>query len=351
MAPTFFIGVMTFVFILLMFQMLRLTEFILIHDVSLRTVLHIMSYLSISFLPAILPMSLIFAIVLSYNRLTNDSEIIAMKSLGMSMWPLVAPGIALGILVGSISSYVAFKVGPWGNRQFEVLVTDISNSKIVTAIKEGTFSEGFFDLVVYTNKIDDNTDELEHVFIYDERDSENPTTIIAEKGQILSEKRFDSYKAFVRLFNGDIHKNSEDGHTKIHFETYDLNITNPIDKKTRNKSMESLNYADLRNLLNTVTDPKELRKYRKEFHKRVSLSFACLLFVLLGIGLGCRTNSRSGKSGGGVMSVVVIVAYWILYIVGDSLAKNPSLPIILCSWLPAIVLLPVSFWLVRLRWN
>ncbi|NQZ19075.1 MAG: LptF/LptG family permease, partial [Bdellovibrionales bacterium] len=144
-------GVYIFVFIILMFQMINLTDTLLQHDVSLRTLIHLLSYMSISFLPALLPMSLIFAIILSYNRLTNDSEIIAMKSLGLSMWPLIMPGIALGLVVSIASGYMTFKIGPWGNRRFELLITDIANSKIVSAIKEGTFSEGFFNLVVYTN--------------------------------------------------------------------------------------------------------------------------------------------------------------------------------------------------------
>ena len=351
MTPTFFIGVTVFIFILLMFQVLRLTEYLLIHDVSIRTVIHLMSYMSISFLPAILPMSLIFSIVLAYNRLTSDSEIIAIKSLGISMWPLIAPGLVMGIVVSCLSALMAFQVGPWGNRQFELLVNDIGNSKLVTAIKEGTFSEGFFNLVVYTNSIDPDTDELQKVFIYDERDSKNPTTIIAEKGQIMSEKSFDSYKAFVRLIDGDIHKNTEEGHTKIHFKTYDLNISNPIEKKTRDKSLPSLTYGDLKELFVEELEPKVMRNYKKEFHKRFALSAACLLFVILGIGLGCRTHHRSGRSGGGVMSVGAIVVYWVLYIIGDSLAKNPSLPIWLCAWLPIILLTPPSLFMIRRNWN
>ena len=174
MAPTFFLGVIVFVFILLMFQVLRITETLLMHDVSLRTVTHIVSYMSISFLPAILPMSLIFAIVLSYNRLTNDSEVIAMKSLGMSMWPIVMPGLVLGIIIAILSGYVSFKIGPWENRQQELIMTDIVNSKLISAIKEGTFSESFFDLVVYTNKIDTSNSELQKVFIYDQRNDSKP---------------------------------------------------------------------------------------------------------------------------------------------------------------------------------
>ncbi len=351
MVPTFFVGVISFVSILLLFQVLKLTDTLLQHDVSLRTLVHLLSYLSISFLPAILPMSLIFAIVLSYNRLSGDSEIIAFKSLGLSMWPIVFPGFALGLAVAIASGYTSFKIGPWGNRQFEVLINDIGNSKISSQIGEGTFSSGFFDLVVYANKINKETEELEKVFIYDERDESSPTTIISEKGKIVSEKSFNSYKAFVRLTNGDIHKISEGGHTKIHFETYDLQIVEPTNTKIRDKSINSLTYSDLRKLLSTTMDKQAWRKYSYEWHKRFALSFACLLFVLIGIGLGCRTNSRSGKSGGGVISVGVIVVYWVLFIIGNSLLKNPAVPIWLAAWLPSFILLPGGLFLMRKNWN
>lgn len=350
MIPTLIIGLITFISVLLMFQMLRLTDYLLQHDVGLRTLLHLLSYMSISFLPALLPMSLIFAVILAYNRLSADSEVIAFKSLGLSMWPLLAPALALGVFVATFSAYTTFRVGPWGNRQYELLITEISNSKIISAIQEGTFS-GFFDLVVYTNKINRLTDELENVFIYDERDKKNPTTIISEKGQIMSEKSFDSYKAFVRLINGDIHKMTKDGHTKINFKTYDLQITEPTAKSTRDKSMESLTYEDLTQLLRTEQDSQKLRNYQFEWHKRFSLSFACVLFALLGVGLGCKTNVRAGKSGGGLLSVAVIVIYWLLFVVGNNLSKSPDFPLVLGAWLPSIILLPASFYFLKKNWN
>lgn len=350
MVPTFFVGLISFVAILLLFQVLNLTDTLLQHDVSLRTLIHLLSYMSISFLPAILPMSLIFAIVLSYNRLSADSEIIAMKSLGLSMWPIIAPGLTWGVVISLVSAYTSFQIGPWGNRQFEVLITDIGNSKKISLIGEGTFS-GFFDLMVYANKINKDTNELEKVFIYDERDPSSPTTIISDRGKVVSEKSFNSYKAFVRLTDGDIHKISEKGHTKIHFSTYDLQIIEPSNKKIRDKSMNSLTYKDLQTLIGTTEEAKKLREYRYEWHRRMALSFACLLFVLLGIGLGCRSNNRSGKSGGGVTSVGVIVGYWIIFVIGNGLVKYPSVPIFVAAWLPAFILLPLSLFLLRRNWN
>src|SRR5690606_28280616 len=96
--PAFLLGIFVFVGILLMFQALRLTEFVLVHGVSAGTIFSIMLYLSVSFLPVILPMSLLFSVLLTYSRLSNDSEIVAFKSLGLSMIQLAAPAVVLAVV-------------------------------------------------------------------------------------------------------------------------------------------------------------------------------------------------------------------------------------------------------------
>src|SRR5690606_16316942 len=111
-----------FVFILLMFQVLRLTEFVLVHGVDWKASLSIMGYLTISFLPAVLPMSLLFAVLLTFSRLSSDSEIVAFKATGLHLGYLLVPALLLGIMVAAFSAHTAFFSAPWGNRQFEVMV-------------------------------------------------------------------------------------------------------------------------------------------------------------------------------------------------------------------------------------
>ncbi len=350
MIPTFFLGIISFTFILLMFQILKFTDTFLQHSIGLFTLFHLLSSLSISFLPIILPMSLVLSIVLTYNRLSGDSEIIAMKSLGLGMGPLIAPGIVLGLVTTILSGYTSFKTGPWGHRQFELIITEITSSKIITDIREGTFS-GFLDMVIYSNKIDKKTKEHKNVFIYDERKSSDPTTIIAEKGEFFVKKSLNSYQASMHLTNGHIHKSSELEYTKIHFQNYDLQITEPTHKKLQDKSLNSLTYKDIKKLLKETKDPHRLRKFNYEWHKRLSLSFACLLLVLLGSGFGCGNNNRSGRMGGGVISVAIIVIYWLLFLIGSSTIKLDFVPVWLSAWLPVLILTPFALFFIVKNWT
>lgn len=134
--PSFLLGVSVFIGILLMFQALRLTDFVLGHGVSFQTVLNILLYLSVSFLPVILPMSLLFSVLLTYSRLSQDSEMVAFKALGLSMASLALPAVVLGLVAMMMSAQTSFYLGPWGNRQFEVLINDLGRKKVGATLKD-----------------------------------------------------------------------------------------------------------------------------------------------------------------------------------------------------------------------
>src|SRR5687767_13645494 len=95
--PTFIIGIFVFIFIILMFRFLRLTETILVHNVGLETVAELMINLTIGFLPIVLPMSLLFSVLLTYARLSADSEMVAFKALGYSPFYLSLPAIIFSV--------------------------------------------------------------------------------------------------------------------------------------------------------------------------------------------------------------------------------------------------------------
>lgn len=334
MLPSFLLGVFVFVFILLMFQALRLTEFVLVHGVSIKTITEIMTYLSVSFLPVILPMSLLFSILLTYGRLSQDSEIVAMKSLGLELAHLLAPALLLAIVTTILSAQTSFYLAPWGNRQFEVLINELSRAKASVTIREGVFSEGFFDLVVYANKVDSNEGHLKNVFIYDERNPTSPLTIIAKEGEIVQSKDPKNLTATLRLIDGDIHRTTEAAYTKIKFDTYDINLADNTQAGHKKKSLQSMDIFELKSeMQKSDMDNSQKKKVEVEFYRRWSLSFACMVFGFLGVGLGTTTNRRSAKSSGFVISLGVIISYWLMYILSEGLARNVWMPTWVALWL------------------
>ena len=153
-----------------MVQFLQLTEFILIHHVSTIELFTILINMAISFLPMILPMSLLFSILLTYSRLSADSEIIAFQALGYSLFSLILPAILFSAFVFIVSYETVDTIGPISRKNFDDKIQNIDGQKIINSFKEKTFSENFFGLTVYFN---DKTDAnlMQDLFIKDNRNS------------------------------------------------------------------------------------------------------------------------------------------------------------------------------------
>ena len=349
--PSFVLGLLVFISILLMFQALRLTEFLLIHGIKWTAMVKILGFMSISFLPMLFPMSLIFAVLMTYNRLAQDSEIIALKSAGVDSVSLLTPALIFAVVVALLSAQTSFYLAPWGNRQFEVLITQLGNTKAAASIKEGTFSESFFDLVVYANKVDSKHGILTDLFIYDEKQQDAPLTIIAPEGQIIPDETHPGHSVLLRLFKGQIHRNAE-SHTVINFDSYDILLNDPIKIEERKKSASSLNIQELSD---AQSDPQLSAEQKKddliEYHKRSALALACLIFAIVGVAFGIGTNRRSEKSSGFILSVGFIILYWLVYLTFEGLTRSNHLSVVVGIWFSNIIFLIFGLFYLRKSWD
>jgi lipopolysaccharide export system permease protein len=353
MIPTFFLGVVVFVFILLTFQALRLTEFVLIHGVKLSVVLEMMAYLSTSFLPILFPMSLLFTVLLTYSRMSADSEVVACRAVGLATGHIMAPAVALSAIVAIMSAQTAFHIAPWGNRQFELLIAKHGALKPAAAIKEGTFSEGFFDLVVYANKVDSKAGRLQGVFIYDERKADEALTVVAREGRINQDPDRPGHNASLRLTDGSVHRIAKDGrHTKIDFSSYDINLSVPVGNQSSSKSGPSMTLEDLRDAMrDRGAAPEHRREIEIEYHRRWAISFACVIFALIGAGLGTSANRRAARGGGMAICLGLIVSYWVLYVTVEGLARGGQAPVALAIWAPNAVFSVAAFFALKHAWR
>lgn len=349
--PAFLMGVVIFVGILLLMQALRLTEFILVHGVGIKTVFQVMLYMGVSFLPVILPMSTLFSVLLTYNRLSNDSEIVAFKSLGIGMKQLTIPAMVLALAATLMSAQTSFYLGPWGNRKFELLINDLGRQKAGAAIKEGIFSQGFFDLVIYANHVNSKEGILKDVFIYDERDPKAPITIIAKSGQLIQEMKKTGWSAVLRLNDGNMHRTQQNVYTKVDFRSHEINLFDPFYLSESQKSPPSMTLDDLNvKLKSQDLDTKERRRLELEYHRRWSLSGACLIFALLGVGLGTVNNRRSSRGGGFVICLGLLIGYWVCFAGADAAAQNGWLPASVSLWLINAIFLLFALKILKRSW-
>ena len=87
-----------------------------------------------------------------------------------------------------------------------------------------------------------------------------------------------------------------------------------------------------------------IKKHKKEWHKKFTLSFACIIFFFIGAPLG--TIIRKGGLGlPVVISVLFFVIYYIISTVAERLAEYGDLNMFLGVWISSLLLFPVGLFL------
>ena len=97
-------AVLFFVFVLLMFQIINLVDFFVVHKVSAVWVIQLLGYLGLSLLQPAIPIAFLLAVLLGIGRLSTDGEIMAMRASGLSARQILSPVLLCGFalfLVGA----------------------------------------------------------------------------------------------------------------------------------------------------------------------------------------------------------------------------------------------------------
>lgn len=343
-------GVIFFCFIFLMFQVLRLADYIIMHNVPGFVLLKMTSYLMVTFLPTALPVAFLIAVLVAFGRLSADSELVAMKASGVSIYRLTVPVALFSVLVVVLSLALNLEWVPQSQRNFKTTLIRVGNTKIVSAIHEGTFTTGFFDLLVYADKVDSKTNQLEGVFIYDEREPKNPLAVVSKRGQIVRSANASAEElggsAFLVLQEGNIHRNDLDTGTyqKIDFGQYRLFLKINEGEDNSFEKPRFLSYFDLRERLGVTppSDPK-LVEYKNEFWRRVMDALSPLLFVFLGVGFG-TARTRTVRAGAFLTATVVVVIYWGLQTTGVILSQKQLVFPWVGASVPLLALLAPTMW-------
>lgn len=337
--PIFLIGLMVFTIILLMDKIFRIIELIITRGVKISHILMLLLFISPSFLIFTIPMALLLATLLSFGRFSQDNEITAFKASGISLYQLYFPILLFSIGAYLLTSFLVFYGLPWGNRGFKATLYLMAQSKADIEIKERVFNDTFEGFVIYVDKVPLQGKKMEGILIYDEREKEKTNTIFAKEGFIFNDPK--SQEILLNLRHGDIHRFEPRTHVyqKMHFESYDLRLElsktfGNLGKKLKEYEMsidELRERIEKKRLMGEDITPQEV-----ELHKRYAIPFSCLVFGLIGVVLGIQPR-RSGRSYGFVLSILIILAYYIALTASEIFAMRKDIPPIWAGWMPNIL--------------
>ena len=121
------------------------------------------------------PMSLLFGILIAIGRMSADSEIIAMRALGISTRTIYRPVFFFSFIIFLLNLYLINVVMPKSNTQLQTLWAELLTSSVEKDVKPRVFYDDYENLIIYVNDVDPRTGRWKGVFVSDTRSTEQAT--------------------------------------------------------------------------------------------------------------------------------------------------------------------------------
>jgi lipopolysaccharide export system permease protein len=333
----------------------RIAESGLPLDVAAQVlVLELPSFLVLSF-----PMATLMATLLTYSKLTGNSELIALRSVGVATWRMVVPALALALFMSLLTFGFNEAVVPHTLVQAKATLNRAIGRAVAGEQK---------DRVTYTRYgqtvAEDGSKEraLTHFFYaqrFKEGVMEDVTLLdLSRTGQRLmltaDKARWSEQEAQWEFIDGQVYVVAGDGDsptTSARFDRYLYPLGNqPIRVAELPTDASTMTIGQARTaerLLRESGDRKAARKMGVRIAEKFSFPAVCLVFGLLGSALGARPNSRRSRSQGFGLSVVLIFSYYLVAFSFSAMGVNGALPALVTAWAPVVIFLAIGMGLLR----
>ena len=341
----------------IMFDLVRkIVEFGLPFQVALKIlILKLPGFLVLSF-----PMSMLLATLLAYGKLSSNSELLALKSLGIANRRIIFPAVLLSIFMTFLTFTFNDSLVPMSNRVAENTMRASLGKAISSEEGKHIMFSRYGSQVDKSNKISNSNENLTHIFYakYFRNNFMEEVTLIdfsrigieqilkAEKGE------FDQNKNLWIFYDGRLTITQDTGEISfINFNEYKY----PLGEGPRElaKVPSDANDMTVRQairaefLYRQAGNNKEARRMRVRIQEKFTLPAACIVFGLIGSSFGVRSISRSSKSQGFGLSVLMIFGYYLLSFFSSSLGVKGILNPVLAAWAPVLLSISLSIFLLK----
>lgn len=340
----FFLGIFILLFILIMQQILKLMELVIDKGIDLVDVGGLFLQLLPSFFLVTFPMAVMMATVTTFNRLSADNEIIALHAVGVNVARLMRPVVLFALIISFLTLWMGSMAGS-SKEAFKSLAVKLLLKRASAGLEAGQFNGIFSNMMVYVDAVSSQS-ELRGIFIFDQRNAEAPTVIVAKSGLLLSDEETETIS--LHLENGALHQNVRDNdrYQKMDFARYDLKI-DFSEMTQQKKGAPAPSYAEIKRRIADAKAPDlEALRLLSDYYRRFLFSLASFIFCIIGVPLGI-ISGRITRVGGFVAGIVIILIYYMLMSFGDYLLSSQIAPPFFAAALPILVLLPLCFYLLK----
>ncbi|MDQ6651370.1 MAG: LptF/LptG family permease [Acidobacteriota bacterium] len=297
-----------------------------------------------------LPVAVLAGIIIGFARMGSDSEIVAIRAAGASTWSLLWPVLVIGLLATVATTFLHMSEAPQAARGLRRAAVQGALHKLDSPVEPRTFNTEIPGYVIYVRDGDKNQGLWGRVFIYAQQPDGSTRVVTARSGRIDSSAE----KSELVLSDAVAMKipSAEGANRSYVVERLDqLRIAIDTGRAAliehlsqKEMQAEELNWNDLKQQAHS-NSIEERREAERTLNRRLALSAAPFVFALFGGLLGLRVR-RGGRGAGVLLCLAVVIMYYLISLMGESLATTNTVSAITGEWMATAVMLLLSLFLM-----
>ncbi len=321
----------------------RIAEAGLAIDIALRVLLLKMP----EFIVYAFPMSTLLAALMAYSRLSSDSEVVAFRSCGISVYRLVVPAVMFSMVVTGLTFWLNEMIVPASNLQASLILEKAANEERPLFQERNIFYPEYTEI---QNQSGQKTRILKRLFYADRFDGKKMQNLTildwSQDGlnQIIAAESavWNPAEGLWDFSKGTIYIVAPDGSYRniVRFQDQQIQLPRaPLDLAGRRLDYGEMNIAQAMQYMDTIAlsgDTQRITKLQVRIQQKISLPFVCIVFGLVGSALGIRPQRTSKATSFGI-SVVLIFTYYLTAFITGAMGQTGVLSPVMAGWLPNIL--------------
>ena len=311
------------------------------------------------FLVLSFPMATLMATLLAYSRLSGNSELTALRSIGVSTTRMVVPALGVAVLISLLTFAFNDLIVPAANLQAAETLNEALGRSVATEkgsniiysrfslrpAKDDSGADRYLSQLFYARRF--NKGEMQDVTVLDFTRESGTQMLQAKKGTWNVEQGMWEFRDGQVVLVG-----AEQGTTtSARFDRYLYPLDQgPLKLAALPKDAASMSVGEAlraEQLLREAGDQKEARRMRVRIQEKFAFPTICLVFGLIGSSLGVRPDARTSRSQGFGISVLLIFSYYLMSFIFSSLGVKGTLAPFLAAWMPVFIGLTGGLVLLR----
>jgi len=342
---SFGFGLGLFTSLLVMNHLFYLARLVIGEGLAIQTAVILMVYKIPYFIAFSVPMGVLLATVLGVGRLSDNNEIAALRVAGISLFRIAVPLVMMGAIAAVGTIVFSEGVVSLSDDQYRTVMGDVLShaSDNLRPIQNVFFQAPIAggNALYSANRYDPPTRTLVGVTVVN-FSGDRPLEIIQADSAVYNQG------VEWTFHHGHVYSFSQGSVVTAAFKTLDVRVPrSPQDFTLPPKQPSDMSLRELAAQAGTVRrsggDP---RSFVGEFNSKIATAMSCIVFAVVALPLSLRPQ-RSGPSVGLGLSILVLVAYYLIAIPMQLASDGAVLSPVLAAWLPDVVVGVVGVALLR----